>query len=221
MLLSGSSGNPTFAQATMTPIPTRKYILWADASDRSPSPELRQEWRPDLSFAQRRGRRFRLQSRLGLWKYPVSQCHNANCMAAGSHSAWPRLVESERPYCDLEETRMADRIQDSNRRRMIRLTVLGLAAPSLGVALTSGVATAADPPRSAKRIRRRRRSSTRRTRRKPRSGRTRARRAPIARCIPERPAPRRVHAPSFRANWFPPRAGAAPGRRKPDGLTLG
>ena len=27
---------------------------------------------------------------------------------------------------------MADRIQDSNRRRMIRLTVLGLAAPSLG-----------------------------------------------------------------------------------------
>jgi len=41
---------------------------------------------------------------------------------------------------------MADRIQDSNRRRMIRLTVLGLAAPSLGVALTGGVALAADPP---------------------------------------------------------------------------
>ena len=39
---------------------------------------------------------------------------------------------------------MADRIQDSNRRRMIKLTALGLAGPSLGVALTSGVASAAD-----------------------------------------------------------------------------
>lgn len=41
---------------------------------------------------------------------------------------------------------MADRIQDSNRRRMIKLTALGLAGPSLGIALTSGVASAADAP---------------------------------------------------------------------------
>ena len=40
---------------------------------------------------------------------------------------------------------MADRIQDSNRRRMIKLTALGLAGPSLGIALTSGLASAADP----------------------------------------------------------------------------
>ena len=39
---------------------------------------------------------------------------------------------------------MADRIQDSNRRRIIKLTALGLAAPALGVALSSGVASAAD-----------------------------------------------------------------------------
>ena len=39
---------------------------------------------------------------------------------------------------------MADRIQDSNRRRMIKLTALGLVGPSLGIALTSGVARAAD-----------------------------------------------------------------------------
>lgn len=39
---------------------------------------------------------------------------------------------------------MADSIQDSNRRRIVKLTVLGLVAPSLGVALTSGVASAAD-----------------------------------------------------------------------------
>jgi hypothetical protein len=39
---------------------------------------------------------------------------------------------------------MADRIQDSNRRRMIKLTALGLAGPALGIALTRGVASAAD-----------------------------------------------------------------------------
>jgi len=39
---------------------------------------------------------------------------------------------------------MTDTIQDSNRRRIIKLTVLGLAGPSLGIALASGVASAAD-----------------------------------------------------------------------------
>jgi len=39
---------------------------------------------------------------------------------------------------------MADRIQDSNRRRIIKLTALGLAGPSLGIALTSRLASAAD-----------------------------------------------------------------------------
>ena len=39
---------------------------------------------------------------------------------------------------------MADRIQDSNRRRIIKLTALGLAGSSLGIALTGGVASAAD-----------------------------------------------------------------------------
>jgi hypothetical protein len=74
----------------------------------------------------------------------MSQCdlHGGRLEAMRGRDWW----RAKDPTAIFEETRMADRIQDSNRRRMIRLTVFGLAAPSLGVALTSGVALAADPP---------------------------------------------------------------------------
>jgi anaerobic selenocysteine-containing dehydrogenase len=39
---------------------------------------------------------------------------------------------------------MAKTIQDSNRRRIIKLTALGLAGPALGIGLAGGVASAAD-----------------------------------------------------------------------------